>query len=70
MTDMLEIKGLSAGYTNYPVINDVSIKVEEHSIVAVIGPNGAGKTSLMRAIMGQLKVFSGSVMLKGKTSQG
>ena len=51
MTDMLEIKSLSAGYTNYPVINDVSINVEEHSIVAVIGPNGAGKTTLMRAIM-------------------
>jgi branched-chain amino acid transport system ATP-binding protein len=43
---MLHIEGLTAGYSAIPVLNGVSIKVEEGQFVAIVGPNGAGKTTL------------------------
>lgn len=63
---MLEVKGLTAGYTSYPVIQDISFTVEDKSIVAIIGPNGAGKTALMRAVLGQINIFSGKVVFGGE----
>lgn len=47
---MLEIRNLSAGYGQAPVLHDVSIDVQSGEIVALIGPNTAGKSSLLRAV--------------------
>ena len=47
---MLDIEGLTAGYSAIPVLNGVSIKVEEGQFVAIVGPNGAGKTTLFKTI--------------------
>ena len=49
---MLRIEGLTAGYSAIPVLNGVSIKVEEGQFVAIVGPNGAGKTTLFKTISG------------------
>ena len=38
---MLNIEGLTAGYSAIPVLNGVSIKVEQGQFVAIVGPNGA-----------------------------
>jgi iron complex transport system ATP-binding protein len=37
-----------------PVVEDVSLTVQEGEFVGLIGPNGAGKTSLLRAALGLL----------------
>lgn len=49
---MLDVSGLRAGYEDFTVLHDVSIRVPAGSIVAVIGPNGAGKSTLLKAIYG------------------
>ena len=43
---MLEVDKVSAGYSDLPVINGVSIRVGEGQFVSIVGPNGAGKTTL------------------------
>jgi branched-chain amino acid transport system ATP-binding protein len=58
---MLEIDGISAGYTEIPVLDRVSIHVAEGEFVAVVGPNGAGKTTLFKTISGLLKPSAGSI---------
>ncbi len=45
-----------------PVVDDVSLVVEEGEWVALIGPNGAGKTTLLRAIAGLVR-YDGTVGL-------
>ena len=58
---MLDIDGISAGYSKIPVLDRVSIHVAEGEFVAVVGPNGAGKTTLFKTISGLLKPTAGSI---------
>jgi branched-chain amino acid transport system ATP-binding protein len=47
---LLEIRGLSAGYGDVPILTDIDLTVGGGEIVAMVGSNGAGKTTLLRAV--------------------
>ena len=58
---------MTAGYGNGPdIISSCSINVNRGEIVAILGPNGAGKSTAMKAMLGLLKLKSGSVTLNGE----
>jgi len=58
---------MTAGYENGPdIINSCSLKVDKGEIVAILGPNGAGKSTAMKALLGLLKLKSGTVKIKGE----
>ena len=62
-----ESTNMTAGYGNGPdIINSCSIKVNRGEIVAILGPNGAGKSTAMKAMLGLLKLKSGSITIDGK----
>lgn len=63
---MLEIKDLNAGYGLSQVLFNLSMKIEDREIVSIIGRNGVGKTSTIKAIMGLIDIFSGSIRFNGK----
>ena len=42
---MLEIKNLTGGYVNIPVLKDVSFEVGDGQLIGLIGLNGAGKST-------------------------
>jgi sulfate-transporting ATPase len=56
---VVEAKGLSKGYGDNLLIEDLSFSLPPGGIVGVIGPNGAGKTTLFRMIVGDEKPDSG-----------
>ncbi|MDP9138427.1 MAG: ATP-binding cassette domain-containing protein, partial [Pseudomonadota bacterium] len=57
---------LSAGYERgVPIVRGATIKIAAGEIVAVLGPNGAGKSTLIKAIVGLVPKFSGTVLLDG-----
>jgi branched-chain amino acid transport system ATP-binding protein len=58
---MLRVEGLSAGYSDLPVIRNVSITVGEGQFVSIVGPNGAGKTTLFKTISGILTPKAGRI---------
>jgi ATP-binding cassette ChvD family protein len=58
---VIEIEGLSKGYGDRLLIDDLSFKLPPGGIVGVIGPNGAGKTTLFRMITGQETPDSGAI---------
>ena len=62
---MLEIAGISAGYSSVPLLRDVSITIAEGQFVSVVGPNGAGKSTLFRTISGILKPSAGAIRFEG-----
>jgi branched-chain amino acid transport system ATP-binding protein len=62
---MLEVSGLSAGYSRVPVLDDISIEVEGGQLVSIVGPNGAGKSTLLKTISGIVSPTSGSITFDG-----
>ncbi|MBU2600964.1 MAG: ABC transporter ATP-binding protein [Actinobacteria bacterium] len=61
---MLEVKELSVAYGDVRALWDVSLEVEEGSIVALVGANGAGKTTLLKAISGLLRPTNGRILFE------
>ena len=58
---VIEVDGLSKGYGDRLLIEDLEFKLPPGGIVGVIGPNGAGKTTLFRMITGQDKPDDGTI---------
>ena len=62
-----EGSNMTAGYGNGPdIISSCSINVDRGEIVAILGPNGAGKSTAMKAMLGLLKLKTGSISIDGK----
>jgi branched-chain amino acid transport system ATP-binding protein len=68
--DVLTLSGVNASYDDNHVLHDVALAVPQGSIVALLGANGAGKSSTLRAISGQIRKVSGSIMLDGRELAG
>src|SRR5512136_1827523 len=66
--EVIEFKGVSKGYGDRLLIDDLSFRVPPGAIVGVIGPNGAGKSTLFRMVMGTEKPNRGEVVI-GHTAQ-
>ncbi len=59
--EVIEFKGVSKGYGERLLIDDLNFKVPPGAIVGIIGPNGAGKSTLFRMISGKEQPDSGEV---------
>ena len=62
---MLEIKELTGGYVNIPVLKDVSFEVGNGQRVGLIGRNGAGKSTTINEIIGLLTPYKGQIQIDG-----
>jgi len=62
---LLEVSGLNSYYGDSHILFDVSLRVEQHEVVALLGRNGAGKSTTLKSLMGVVTPRSGSVMLDG-----
>ena len=67
---LLEASDVVAGYGQTRILHGVSITVDQGEIVTIIGPNGCGKSTLMKAIVGLVKVQKGTVTFRDKTISG
>jgi branched-chain amino acid transport system ATP-binding protein len=63
---LLKVSGIRASYGPVLALHDVSLEVEEGSIVTILGSNGAGKTSTLRVISGLLRASAGTVEFMGR----
>jgi branched-chain amino acid transport system ATP-binding protein len=63
-TPLLQMAGVSAGYGEMSVLNDIDLAVYPSEIVALVGSNGAGKTTLLR-VLSRLLHNSGDIQFKG-----
>lgn len=67
---MLKVNGINAFYGRIQVLKNISLEVEEGSIVTILGANGAGKTTTMKTISGMLKAQAGSIQFQGQDVTG
>jgi ATP-binding cassette ChvD family protein len=59
--NVVDFEGLTKGYGDRLLIDNLSFKLPPGGIVGVIGANGAGKTTLFRMITGQEKPDAGTM---------
>jgi branched-chain amino acid transport system ATP-binding protein len=62
---ILEINDLHAGYGRIPVLSGISFAVGEREVIGVLGHNGMGKTTLLKTLIGQVPLSSGTIRFAG-----
>jgi len=66
----LEVRSLDVRYGGVPAVRGLDLKLERGEIVGLIGPNGAGKSTTLHAIMGDVPVAGGEILLDGRPLRG
>ena len=56
MAELLAVEGLTAGYGDAVVLEDVALTLDEGDSLALLGRNGMGKTTLLVTLMGLTRV--------------
>ncbi len=64
---VIEVSGVTLRFGGLTSLDNVSLTMEQGSVLAVIGPNGAGKTSLFNCLTGAYHPQEGSVVFHGAT---
>jgi sulfate-transporting ATPase len=67
-TNVIEATGVSKGYDDKLLYEDLNFNLPQAGIVGIIGPNGAGKTTIFRMIMGEESPDKGSFAI-GETAK-
>ena len=65
MTAIVEVAGLSHGFRDTRVLDDISFTVPAGALVALVGPTGCGKSTLLRILAGLTLPESGSARIDG-----
>ncbi|MBM3537479.1 MAG: ABC transporter ATP-binding protein [Alphaproteobacteria bacterium] len=66
MAESLSFRGVSAGYGETVVLEDVSLSLAAGGTLAVLGRNGVGKTTLLATVMGHTTRHAGSIAFNGQ----
>ena len=67
---LLDVAEVVAGYGGTEILHGVSMAVDQGEVVTIIGPNGCGKSTLMKAIVGLVRVRTGTVCFQGRDISG
>ena len=64
----IDFSGVSCTYKRgiEPALEDITLRLELGTTVALVGPNGAGKSTLMKAIYGAVETTTGEIRILGK----
>jgi len=65
MAELLAVEGLTAGYGDATVLEDVGLSMDEGDSLALLGRNGMGKTTLLVTLMGLTRMRGGTLRWRG-----
>ncbi len=66
----IEFDDVVAGYKEFMILNNLSLKAKRGKITLLLGPNGAGKSTVLKTLFGLLKPRQGRVLLDGEDIGG
>jgi branched-chain amino acid transport system ATP-binding protein len=67
---MLDVQGVTVRFGEFVALSDVSLTVGDGEIVVLLGANGAGKSTLFRALIGLVRLASGTIRCDGDDVTG
>jgi zinc transport system ATP-binding protein len=65
-SSVIDIRNLWVTYNHQPVLEDVTLDIQEGAFVGVLGPNGAGKSTLLKVILGLIAPTRGEIRVFGE----
>ncbi len=66
MVNLLQINSLNTFYGESHILRNVDLNVKEGEMVCLIGRNGVGKTTLLKSLIGLLKIHCGEINFLGE----
>ncbi|MDT7511892.1 sugar ABC transporter ATP-binding protein [Bifidobacterium sp. H1HS10N] len=63
---LLELRNICKSFSGVTVLDNVSLNLYDHEVLALMGENGAGKSTLMNILSGNLSLDSGSIAIESK----
>lgn len=67
---LLEVRSINSYYGDSHILFDVSLRVEQHEVVALLGRNGGGKSTTLKSLMGIVTPRTGEVLFDGANVAG
>ena len=65
MAELLVVEGVTAGYGDSVVLENISLRLQEGGSLAILGRNGVGKTTLLLTLMGLTRLRRGRLSWRG-----
>ena len=69
MSTVVEVRDVTFGYGDAPVVEDVSLELTAGAFLGLVGPNGSGKTTLLELMIGLRRPDRGTVTLFGSPAE-
>ncbi|MBJ7262966.1 MAG: ABC transporter ATP-binding protein [Burkholderiaceae bacterium] len=67
---ILEVEGIDSYYGKSHILQSVSLRVPESSVITLLGRNGAGKSTTLKTIAGVIAPQRGTIRFRGQTIHG
>lgn len=67
VSEILKLENLAIGYDQKVLMDSINAVAKAGQFVLFIGANGKGKSTLLRTIVGQLKMINGNVIINGQS---
>lgn len=64
--NILEIRDITVTYGTTPVIEKLSLAIQQGKFIGILGPNGCGKTTLLKTLSKIIHPAAGEILIKGK----
>ncbi len=62
----VEFKEVTVGYKGHPVVENITFTTPPGpGLTTILGPNGVGKSTLLKALIGSLRPWSGTITING-----
>ena len=58
---MIELKLIDKSYGNQKILDKISLNIKKGEFISIVGPSGAGKTTLVRSMLGLIKLSEGQI---------
>ena len=62
--NLIELKNVCKNYKDFSL--NCSLEIKRGTVTGLIGKNGAGKTTVFKALLGLIRIDSGSIVYKGE----
>ena len=64
---VVELRKVSCGYDGSPTLSGLDLEIGRGDFVGLLGPSGSGKTTILRTILRAVDVYSGDVLVNGRS---